>query len=866
MPKDPICGMKVDRKKAVILEEKGKIYFFCSENCKSKFLKKEAAESDIDKSFKTQITIPIGGMHCASCVVTIEKNLMQLSGVLYAKVNISTEKAFVEYDSKIITKEKIYDAIKRSGYKVIESEPSEDKNILNLKIIGMDNPHCLKTVEGSLDSLEGIVKKELFVNETAKIYFDASKISKKKIKDTIKIAGYNPIEEEELTPDVEKKARDKEIFLLKIKFFISFCFSLPLMYLMFAPGFGLPIFQYFLENNAAVQFLLATAVMIAGYQFFTKGFWAVIKTKTANMNTLIALGVGAAYLYSLFASIAIWLGNEKFSANDLYYEVAAFLITFILLGKWLEAKAKGKTSEAIKKLIGLQPKKALVIRDGKEIEIPVEQVVVEDVIVIKPGQKIPVDGTIIEGYSSVDESMITGESIPVEKTAGSQVIGATLNKMGSFKFKATKVGKDTALSQIIKLVEEAQQSKAPIQELADKISAYFVPAVLIIGILSFGIWFFIGKGFLFSLTTTIAVFIIACPCALGLATPTAILVGTGLGAENGILIKNAQALQKACNISAIVFDKTGTLTKGKPQLTDVISYDTTKEEILFLAGSIEKKSEHPLAEAIVRGAKEKNISLQDVQNFESITGKGIYAKIAENEILLGNVRLMQERNIDVSKAISDVEKLQNEGKTAMLVIKNNNLKGVVAVADTLKEFSKQAVNYLKKIGLKVVMITGDNKQTAKAIANQVGIDIVLAEVLPQDKAREIKKLQEQELVAMVGDGINDAPALTQSDVGIAVGSATDIAIESGDIVLIKEDLRDVAMAIDLSRYTMKKIKQNLFWAFIYNVVGIPIAAGVFYPLTGFLLNPMIAGVAMVFSSISVVGNSLLMKRYKRKDF
>ena len=667
-------------------------------------------------------------------------------------------------------------------------------------------------------------------------------------------------------PILEKQAREKEIFLLKVKFFISLCFSVPLMYLMFAQGLKLPIFKYFLENNATIQFLLATPVMIAGYQFFTKGFWAVIKTKTANMNTLIALGVGAAYLYSLYATVAIWIGSEKFSSKDLYYEVAAFLITFILLGKWLEAKAKGKTSEAIKKLIGLQPKKAWVIRDEKEQEIPVEEVIVGDIVIIKPGQKIPVDGEIFEGHSSVDESMITGESIPVEKTSGNQVIGATLNKTGSFKFKATRIGKDTALSQIIKLVEEAQQSKAPIQELADKISAYFVPAVLVIGILSFGIWFFVGKDFLFSLTTMITVFIIACPCALGLATPTAILVGTGLGAENGILIKNAEALQKACKIRAIVFDKTGTLTKGKPELTDVISYNSSEEEVLKLAASIEKKSEHPLAEAIVRGAEEKNIILQDVQNFESITGKGVYGKIAENEIFLGNTRLMQEKNMDVSKAINDVEKMQNEGKTAMLIAENNNLKGIVAVADTLKEFSKEAVNHLKNIGLKVVMITGDNKRTGKAIANQVGIDLVLAEVLPKDKAEEIKKLQEKGLVAMVGDGINDAPALTQSDIGIAIGSGTDVAIESGDIVLIKEDLRDVAMAIDLSRYTMKKIKQNLFWAFFYNVVGIPIAAGVFYPLTGFLLNPMIAGVAMVFSSISVVGNSLLMKRYKRKDF
>ncbi|UCF86395.1 MAG: copper-translocating P-type ATPase, partial [Desulfobacteraceae bacterium] len=522
----------------------------------------------------------------------------------------------------------------------------------------------------------------------------------------------------------------------------------------------------------------------------------------------------------------MWSGSTIYSMQNLYYEIAGFLIAFILLGKMLEAIAKGKTSEAIKKLMGLQPKTALVLRQGQEREIPVEEVVLDDIVIVKPGLKIPVDGIVTEGYSSVDESMITGESIPVEKSKGSEVIGATINKTGSFRLRATKVGKDTALAQIIKLVEEAQGSKAPIQKLADTISAYFVPGVVAIALLAFVVWLLAGEGFLFALTILIAVLIIACPCALGLATPTAVMVGTGIGAENGILIKSAESLQNARGIHAVVFDKTGTLTKGEPELTDVIAYNAAEKEVLQLAASVEKNSEHPLGEAIVKGATKKNIALKEVKNFESITGKGVSAKLKGREVILGNRGLMQSRDIDISEAQSDLERLENEGKTAMLVALDNHLIGAVAVADTLKEFSKEAVAKLKSMGKQVIMITGDNRRTGKAIAKQLGIDRVLAEVLPQDKAREVKKLQSEGLkVAMVGDGINDAPALTQADIGIAIGTGTDIAIESGDIVLIKDDLRDVVMAMDLSRYAMRKIKQNLFWAFFYNSAGIPIAAG-----------------------------------------
>jgi len=743
---------------------------------------------------------------------------------------------------------------------------------VSIQIRGMHCASCVAAIESALNKVPGVSKSSVNIaSEKAAVTFDTTQTNVGQLHQAIIDAGYTPLEEEAATVDAEKEAREKEIKTLKLKFIVSIILSTPLMYFAMATGMKLPIPQFIVNNMALIQFLLATPVMIAGYQFFTRGITTVIKSRSANMDTLVALGVGSAYLYSLYVSVAIWMGSTFYGMKDLYYEIAAFLVTFILLGSFLEAIAKGKTSEAIKKLMGLQPKTAIVIRDGQELEIPIEDVVTDDIVLVKPGQKIPVDGTVIEGHSGVDESMLTGESIPVEKSEGSPVIGATINKTGSFKFKATKVGKDTALSQIIKLVEEAQGSKAPIQELADKISAWFVPGVLAIAVLAFTIWILTGQSFVFALTILIAVLIIACPCALGLATPTAVMVGTGIGAENGVLIKSAESLQIAHQIKTIVFDKTGTLTKGEPELTDVIAYGQSKDDILMLAASVEKNSEHPLGEAIVNGAKQQNITLQAIRNFESITGKGVKAIVettrhqgAAKKIFLGNKKLMSDNKIDTSKAEQDLTRLENEGKTAMLVAVDNQLAGVVAVADTLKEYSKAAVEKLRKMGKDVIMITGDNQRTGQAIAREVGIDRVLAEVLPQDKASEVKKLQaEGHKVAMVGDGINDAPALTQADLGIAIGTGTDVAIESGDIVLIKDDLRDVVMAMDLSRYAMLKIKQNLFWAFFYNVAGIPIAAGILYPFTGFLLNPMIAGAAMAFSSVSVVSNSLLMRRYRR---
>jgi len=627
--------------------------------------------------------------------------------------------------------------------------------ILSLRIVGMDNPHCLATVEGVLKSLKGILKQKLNVNQKAEIQYDSSILNSENIKKAIKAVGYTPIEENEGVVDAEKVARTKEINSLKIKFIISIVLATPLMYLAMATGFKLPIASFIIKNMSIIQFLLATPIMFVGYQFFTRGFISVIKTKKANMDTLVALGVGAAYTYSLYATIAVWAGNQNFSTNDLYYEIAGFLIAFILLGKLLESIAKGKTSEAIKKLMEIAPKTAVIFRDEEEKEIPIKEVSVEDIVVVKPGSQIPVDGTIIEGSSSVDESMITGESIPIEKRQGSKVIGATINKTGTFKFRAEKIGENTALAQIIKLVQNAQGSKAPIQRLADKISAYFVPSVLIIAITSFIIWLLVGETFIFSLTIAITVLIIACPCALGLATPTAVMVGTGLGAENGILIKSAEALQIAGDINAVVFDKTGTLTKGEPELTDIIAYEKEEEEILLLTASIEKSSEHPLGEPLIKKAKEKNLQLKNIENFEALIGKGVEAKIDNSYILLGNKKLMEEKKVDLSSGIKDFERLQDEGKTVMFVAQDNKLIGIIAVLDTLKDSSKEAVEKLKNMQKKVIMITGDNKRTGDAIGKLAGIDIVLSEVLPKDKAEEIKKLQEQKMiVAMVGDGIN----------------------------------------------------------------------------------------------------------------
>ncbi len=859
MAKDPICGMDVDEKKAKHTAAKGgKTFYFCSKHCQNSFLGAKAPA--FSKNENETITLPVSGMTCASCAAKIEKKVKSLKGVAEANANLATEKVTVSFSAEKIKREKIEGAIEQLGYKV-RKEIKEGLQSIKLRISGMDNPHCVSIVDSALKSLDGVNSAQLLVNEKASISFDSSRTGIEQIKKKIRDAGYEPFEEE--AQDNEKAARKREIKALKIKLIVSMIFSLPLLYFAMSSMFSLPIPSAITDNFALVQFLLATPVMMVGYEFFTKGLRSVFMARTANMDTLVAVGTGTAYIYSLFVSFLIWSKNPNYGHEQLYFEIAAVLIAFILLGRYLEAVAKGKTSEAIKKLAGLAAKTAIVVRNGKELEISISEVKAGDTIIVKPGQKIPVDGVIIEGESSIDESMVTGESIPVDKKKGNIVIGATINKSGSFKFKATKVGKDTLLAQIIKFVEDAQGSKAPIQKLADQISAIFVPVVVAIALISLATWLMLGFGLNFALTSFVSVLIIACPCAMGLATPTAVMVATGMGAERGILIKNAEALQKASSIDTIVFDKTGTLTKGKPEVTDILPAFGKKEQVLLYAAIAEKRSEHALGEAILNKAKSMKVRVPDAKSFHTVSGKGVIAKYNGKDILLGNRLFMRENRIDVSGFSAKSEKLEEEGKTVVYLSADRKLSGIIAIMDTPKEDAKEAVSQLKKMNKEVIMITGDNERTGNAVARQVGITTVLSEVLPEQKAEEIKKLQQKgRKVAMVGDGINDAPALSQADLGIAMGSGTDIAIEAGEIILVRKDLRGVAASIRLSTYAMSKIKQNLFWAFVYNIGGIPVAAGILYPITGFLLSPIIAGAAMAMSSVSVLTNSLMMKRWK----
>jgi P-type Cu+ transporter len=701
-----------------------------------------------------------------------------------------------------------------------------------IKISGMHCASCAANIEKNLNKINGLHATVNFASEKAFVEYD-NKVNDNDIKKTIEKLGFSIVAD-----GAQKKDNIKTIFLISLIFTVPIAIiAMPFMWM----GIEIPY-------NNVILFLLATPVQfIVGYRFY-KGAFASLKNKTTNMDTLIAVGTSAAYIYSV-AVIFLGIGDM------VYFEASAMILTFITLGKWLEAISKERSSQAIKKLMGLQPKTAIVIRNGKEITVQISQVVVGDKIVVKPGQKIPVDGVVINGFSSVDESMITGESIPAEKQKGDTVIGATINKHGSFIFRATKVGKDTALSQIIKLVEEAQGSKAPIQRLADRVSAYFVPTVIGIALFSFVTWYFLlAQPFSFALSIFIAVIVIACPCALGLATPTAVIMGTGKGAEYGILIKNAEALENIHKINAIVFDKTGTLTNGKPVVTDIIG---NEKEVMFYAALAEKKSEHPLAEAILNRAKTLKIKIHEPDHFEAIPGHGIIARYKNKTILFGNSKLMKKYKIKYES-----NDLEEQGKTVMMLAVNKKFLGMIAVSDTLKDNSEEVVERLNKMGIEVFMITGDNSRTADAIAKQLGIDNVLSEVLPDGKEKEVARLQKSgKIVAMVGDGINDAPALARADVGIAIGAGTDVALETGDIVLMKSNLMDVINAINLSNYTVRKIKQNLFWAFFYNSVGIPVAAGALFSF-GILLNPIIAGAAMAFSSVSVVSNSLLMKRYR----
>ena len=823
---------------------------------------------------KVHETYKISGMSCAACAKAVERVVKKLDGVEEQSVNIATEKLSIVYDKSKVNFNDIKSAIEKAGYGV---EPEIENRNVDLKIEGMSCAACAKAVERVVKKLDGVVAINVNIaTDKASIEYNPLKIKLSEIKRVVENAGYKALDEEKNQfVDEDKIKKEKEMKALFTKFIIAMVFSIPLFYIAMGPMVPKPLGPWQVPeiinpmtntlNYALIQLILVIPVMCAGYKFYVHGYKSLF-SGSPNMDTLVAIGTSAAFLYSLYTTIQIANGSvTTMHHHQLYYESAGIIIALILLGKFFESRSKGKTSEAIKKLIGLQPKTAIIIMNDKEIETPIDEVIVGDVILVKPGEKIPVDGVVIEGSTSVDESMLTGESIPVEKVVGSKVTGASINKNGSIKFKAEKVGSDTALSQIVKLVEDAQGTKAPIAKLADTVSGYFVPIVMTIAVVSALLWWILGnKDLIFVLTIFISVLVIACPCALGLATPTAIMVGTGKGAENGIFIKGGEALELAHKINTVIFDKTGTITEGKPKVTDIITANYIAEEYLLqIAASAEKGSEHPLGEAIVRYGVEKNLEFKNLENFKAIPGNGIEVVIDNKNILLGNTKLMNDRNINIDNLKNKYDSLANEGKTPMYIAIDNNIGGIIAVADVVKESSKKAIETLHNMGIKVAMVTGDNKNTANAIASQVGIDIILAEVLPEDKSKEVKKLQEKgDFVAMVGDGINDAPALAKADIGIAIGSGTDVAIESADIVLMKSDLMDVPNAIKLSNATIKNIKQNLFWAFGYNTIGIPVAAGLLYIFGGQLLNPMVAAAAMSLSSVSVVTNALRLRNFK----
>lgn len=798
-----------------------------------------------------EATLQITGMTCAACSNRIEKGLKKIEGVKEANVNLALERSTIIFDPSKTSPQAFEEKIEKLGYGVV-SEKAE------FAITGMTCAACSTRIEKGLNKLEGVTKASVnLALETASVEYSPSQIAPQDITQRVEKLGYGAkLKSEE--KEEEQSYREKELSKQKGKFWFSLILSVPLLWAMvshftFTSFIPLP----HMLMNPWVQLALATPVQfVVGKQFYVGAFKA-LRNKSANMDVLVALGTSAAYFYSLYSSLKS-LGSSTHTAQ-LYYETSAILITLILLGKLFEANAKGRSSEAIKKMMGLQAKTAVVVRDGAEVEIPVEEVQKGEVIFIKPGEKVPVDGEIIEGQSALDESMLTGESVPVDKNIGDKVIGATLNKNGFLKIKATNIGKETALAQIIKVVEEAQGSKAPIQRLADYISGIFVPIVVGIALLTFFVWYiWIAPGeFAPALEKLIAVLVIACPCALGLATPTSIMAGSGRAAEFGILFKGGEHLEATHKIDTILLDKTGTVTNGTPELTDVrIAQGYKENELLQLVASAERLSEHPLAQALVAGIKNKGIEIQDPLSFEAIPGYGVKATVQERELLVGTRKLMNQYKVNIDTALEEMTNLEREGKTAMLVALDGKYAGMLAVADTIKATSKEAVSRLKEMGLEVMMITGDNRQTAQAIAMQAGIEHVIAEVLPEGKAEEVKKLQQQgKKVAMVGDGINDAPALALADIGMAIGTGTDVAMEAADITLMRGDLMSIADAIEMSRKTISNIKQNLFWAMGYNTLGIPIAA------VG-LLAPWVAGAAMAFSSVSVVLNALRLQRVR----
>jgi Cu+-exporting ATPase len=799
----------------------------------------------------------IKGMTCAACVKAVERSVSDM--VSKVNVNLATEKMTVEYDESKTTVSEIAAAVHEAGY---EAEEELNLKTVMLVIEGMTCASCVRAVENSLRKLSGVTDVSVnLATEKARVVYNPETVKISELKKTVEEAGYKALDFE---IDV-KNEKDGKLKGQLRRLLLATAFTLPLFYLAMGHMMGLWLPNFLMPemhplNFALAQIILVLPVMILGYRFYTIGFRKLFR-REPNMDSLIAIGTSAAFLYGIFGTVQIARGDASHAMN-LYFESVGVIITLIMLGKYLESLSKGRTGEAIKKLMNLAPKTARVIIDGEEQIVPVEAVEPGAIIIVRPGERIPVDGVVIEGHSSVDESMLTGESIPVEKTVGSKVVGASINKNGLLKFQATKVGKDTVLAQIIRMVEEAQGSKAPIAKLADIIASYFVPTVIIIALVSFIAWLIAGKSFVFSLTIFISVLVIACPCALGLATPTAIIVGTGKGAEYGVLIKGGEALEALQGVEAIIFDKTGTITEGKPEVTDIIAFAPWDEDsLLALAASAEKGSEHPLGEAIINLSEKRNLRLQPISAFEAIPGQGIRVHINNELILLGNARLLENNQIKLPDR-SEYLKLADAGKTLMYLVVSGVLAGIIAVSDVVKPNSYETVKSLKDMGLQVYLLTGDNPQTAASIASKVGIDHVFSEVLPQDKAKGVKKLQEQYKVAMVGDGINDAPALAQANVGIAIGSGTDVAIEAADIVLMKSDPLDVITALKLSKKTIKNVKENLFWAFAYNVLGIPIAAGILHIFGGPLLNPMLAALAMAFSSVTVVLNALRLKRFK----
>ena len=838
-----------------------------------------------------KILLKVTGMHCASCEMLTKEELEELPGVTNIAVDFKTGSAELVLDDSENNINDVIEAVKKAGYQAeikseIEYTGESEKKIsikdnttinssnnsrTNLSLFGMHCSSCANIIERTLKKVPGVSSANVnFAAEKANIIYDETQVKTQDLIEAVSKAGYKAELVDAKDSDYERRKREQETKSYSKKFWFSFALSLPMLYFMLLDFFAIPGKVAVLPYVGIISLILTIPIQfIIGVGFY-KGMWASLKMKTFNMDSLIAIGTSTAFIYSLvnFITYFIKTGSvlgQNGKVPELYFETAAYLITFVILGKWLEIKTKGKTGDAIKKLMGLQAKTARVIRNGVTLDIPIENVILGDIVIVRPGEKIPIDGKIVKGVSAIDESMITGESLPVEKKVGDNVIGATINKTGSFEFEVTKVGSETTLAQIIRLIEDAQGSKAPIQGFADKISAVFVPTVIGLAALIFIVWFFfLGATLSFALMAFTSVIVIACPCALGLATPTSLMVGTGKGAQYGILVKGGEPLEAACHINAVVFDKTGTLTNGKPEVTDILQFENLDEaEILMIAASLEKQSEHPLAEAIYSHANEESVKLEEVTEFSSYTGRGVKGVIDNVEYYFGNRKLITETlGLSIDKVNPQLIKLEEQGKTAMILATKEKVIGAVAVADTVKKTSAEAVAKLKKLGIKVYMITGDNERTAQAIAFQVGIENVLAEVLPEDKANEVKKLQQDNYkVAMVGDGINDAPALAQADLGIAMGSGTDVAMEAGGIVIMKNDLNDVVTAFQLSRETMSKIKQNMFFALFYNVIGIPIAARVFMGF-GLVLKPELAGLAMAMSSISVVSNSLLLKYFK----